>query len=603
MFRLRFSQTPPESSGGGVFWTLVAITFALMGRLNAATAPIQLSADQAARWQKILFYAPGMWGVSRSLVDSVDYFLAESHSKYDPQAELEETIAQVLRPLQSGQNPNQHPKCRVKRRVSWLIDEGLIDQAELPQFSCQDYLDWRGSKKFDGISLVFSSSYPNNPSSMFGHTFLRMHRSKAEQKSGLLDDAINFSAYPDTSNTLLYTLKGTAGGFHGFFSFTPYYLKVQEYSNADSRDLWEYRLHFTPKDIENVFNTLWEMGPHAIDYFYFDENCSAIILHFLESVKPTLSLTKFSVWIIPADTVRTAVKNIEIDEPVVYRPSALSRFLHKYRGMSPELRTKVDTFINKNGELSLAHELTGLDPKSEARVLDCLLDYFEFDERIAGSNTVVRYKTIRDETLERRSRLPLVTWEDPAAPARERPDVGHDSARLGLELGTMGESLHREAFLQYHWRPALHDKMSQDAGYAAGLGIDFFDLKIRHRPAKKRLEVSSFYPLRILSLPRLESIIKKPAWNFSVGTDLVYKCNESSGTTMDPCRQTEAKAGAGISQGLFGQRDLLYAMASGIAGHQTFLNGGVYGGLEGDFGLILDPEALNLKTPTCGRQL
>ncbi|MCX6127264.1 MAG: DUF4105 domain-containing protein [Proteobacteria bacterium] len=368
MFRPRFSQTPPESSGGGIVWRLLinsclliaAIAFAFMGQLNASATTTELSADQTARWQKILFYAPGMWGFSRSLVDSDNYFLAVPQSKYNPQKELEETISQVLRPLQAGQDPNKHAKCRFKRRVSWLIEEGLIDEVQLPRFICQDYIDWRGSKRYEGISIVFSSSYPNNPSSMFGHTFLRMHRSKAEQKSGLLDDAINFSAYPDTTNPILYTLKGTAGGFHGFFSFTPYYLKVQEYINADSRDLWEYQLKFTPKDIENVFDILWEIGPHAIDYFYFDENCSAIILHFLEAVKPTLNLTKFSVWIIPADTVRTAVKNVQIEEPVVYRPSALSRFLHKYRSLSPTLRTKVDRFINKNGEISMANELANI---------------------------------------------------------------------------------------------------------------------------------------------------------------------------------------------------------------------------------------------------
>ena len=46
----------------------------------------------------------------------------------------------------------------------------------------------------------------------------------------------------DTDNGLLFAVYGLIGRFPAGFSVMPYYLKVQEYTNMESRDLWEYRL-------------------------------------------------------------------------------------------------------------------------------------------------------------------------------------------------------------------------------------------------------------------------------------------------------------------------------------------------------------------------
>src|SRR5690606_41368354 len=59
-----------------------------------------------------------------------------------------------------------------------------------------------------------------------------------------------------TDNPLLYSLRGLLGGFPGRYQLVPYFLKVQEYNNAESRDLWTYELDFSPEQIRSLLLAL-----------------------------------------------------------------------------------------------------------------------------------------------------------------------------------------------------------------------------------------------------------------------------------------------------------------------------------------------------------
>jgi hypothetical protein len=87
----------------------------------------------------------------------------------------------------------------------------------------------------------------NNPASMFGHTFLRVDKNREGPEQTLLNYGVNYAANVDTKNVnaLAYAFEGLFGFFRGTFTLFPYYAKVQEYSNWESRDLWEYELDFT----------------------------------------------------------------------------------------------------------------------------------------------------------------------------------------------------------------------------------------------------------------------------------------------------------------------------------------------------------------------
>jgi hypothetical protein len=95
--------------------------------------------------------------------------------------------------------------------------------------------------------MIFPAAYLNSPSSMFGHTLLRIDQANVQSdQTALLSYAINFGAYIEGSdNSILYAWKGLMGGYPGLFALVPYQEKLSEYRSLENRDLWEYRLNLT----------------------------------------------------------------------------------------------------------------------------------------------------------------------------------------------------------------------------------------------------------------------------------------------------------------------------------------------------------------------
>ncbi|HEY5678025.1 MAG TPA: DUF4105 domain-containing protein, partial [Myxococcales bacterium] len=112
------------------------------------------------------------------------------------------------------------------------------------------------------MTLVFSSYYLNNPASAFGHTFLRLNKAAAAQSGRrfeLVDSGIDYAATADTHNAILYAFKGLTGLFQGHWNNYPYFYKVREYADYESRDLWEYDLDLTPQETARLVAHLWEL--------------------------------------------------------------------------------------------------------------------------------------------------------------------------------------------------------------------------------------------------------------------------------------------------------------------------------------------------------
>ena len=58
----------------------------------------------------------------------------------------------------------------------------------------------------------------------------------------------------------------------------PYFYKLREYNDFESRDLWSYELNLTQKQISFLIDHLWEMKQTLIPYYYLDENSSCFVL-------------------------------------------------------------------------------------------------------------------------------------------------------------------------------------------------------------------------------------------------------------------------------------------------------------------------------------
>ena len=452
----------------------------------------QLHLGNERQWKLILYYYQSWFG-EHSLMDD-DSFFYSPHGASNPAAELEATLTALFStPLDTPELKS--PQCRFPMRTAWLTRKLSESHIVIPQRKCTEFDTFIKAVEPQSVTLMFSSFYPNNPGSLFGHTFMRVNSQsslKNKDSSNLLDLGVGFTAHPTTNNALVYVLGGLFGGFPGQFDLTPFYMKVQEYNHSENRDLWEYDLKYTPEQVTDMLRSLYEARSANIDYYYFDDNCAYFLLHLLEVARPEFDLKgKFHSWIIPGDTLRVVAAEPDLVQEIRYRPSAFRSFLELQKSLNDVEKELLEGLVH--GKLSVAD--LELPTVRKVLVLDTFLEFIDYDERLAGSKESVKWASARKDALLARAHLgqqlaqnkevyisPLTTL---SMPQNERPELEHPPTRMTIGLGLSKE---RDGFAQLEWRPALHEVGSRQVGYSRELEIQFFNPTVRLYQDTKKIE-------------------------------------------------------------------------------------------------------------------
>ena len=137
----------------------------------------------------------------QSEVNDERFFIAENGDT-NPEAELLATIAAFYQTDSAG---DDHAQCKFVARLNWLKQKLPIEASTLPAVRCNSYTEWRKHVNSDLVTLVFPAYNLNSPSSMFGHTLLRLDSASDEGNSRWLSTAVNFGAnVPEDDNSILY---------------------------------------------------------------------------------------------------------------------------------------------------------------------------------------------------------------------------------------------------------------------------------------------------------------------------------------------------------------------------------------------------------------
>ncbi len=480
----------------------------------------QLRLAERPEWQKLLHYVPNLISPGvHGLVDSPQFYNAPN-GKNDPQAELEATLASFYSDIEES-NEHQNPQCLFIARYTWLDEQLGFDSRHLPPHECKRYQAWHAALDPAGLTLIFASAYLNSPSSMYGHTLMRVDAKDQDEHTRLLAYAVNFAANTDESNGLMFAVNGLSGGYPGTFSILPYYVKVREYSDLENRDLWEYQLNFTPAEIDRVLMHAWELGSVYFQYYFFDENCSYQLLSLLQVAKPELDLTgQFRWWAIPADTVSVITRRPKLVRKVVYRPSNATRLRYSL-GLLNRQERKLVKELSMRRISAVDPDLTELPRKRVAAVLEAGQDYIHY-RRAIGKDDVSDPAALTRELFTARSNLDVAAQTSAVPVPKIRPDQGHDSSRIAFGAGrNEGRN-----FQEMQARATYHDIMDDDGGYARGAEIEFFSLNLRHYDAAST-RVERFTPVNILSLTPRDEFFQPLSWKIRAGWQRVRAAHGS----------------------------------------------------------------------------
>ncbi|MFQ5779272.1 MAG: DUF4105 domain-containing protein [Nitrospiria bacterium] len=411
----------------------------------------------------------------------------------------------------------QHPQCQFPARYAWLKEELGFDSAHPPQQTCLRFKKWRSKLDVESVAMIFAAAYMDNPASMYGHTFLRLNRKGHKGSERLLDYAVNFSAVTNTRSGILFAMLGLMGGYEGHFSTLPYYIKVQEYTNLQSRDLWEYQLNLTDEQIDRLVNHLWEMGSTYFDYYFLDENCSYQLLPLLEIADPSLHLTDaFGPRVIPIDTVRILMEQPGLVSDVFHRPSHMNEMLER-RSFLSSGEIQVAERIAAEGDESGFRLLEQYPIERRRLILDTAYDFFRYRAGFTRDQSR-KVKLHERHILLNRRKLGVGISKSESENSENTPDPvsGHKTGRFGIAFGVSQNRTFEEISL----RPALHDLVSFDTGYIPDSHLEMFHLRLRFDNEMEKGFIEEIRFVEIVSLTPFDSWIRKPSWKFGFGFDL-----------------------------------------------------------------------------------
>lgn len=492
-------------------------------------------------WQVLLHYHRTLFGGWRSSADGPGFFLAGSAGETDPEAELMATLVAFsasAKPVPPDDEAGQHAQCRFPARWSWLKQELAIDTTRLPEQSCPLFAGWRQAIAPEKVGFIYSAAYINSPASMYGHTFLRLTRRTGEGNR-LIDYIVNFAAEENTKNGFVYAWKGLFGGFAGHFYVMPYYVKIQEYSNIESRDLWEYELALDQMQTERLVEHTWETRSTHFNYYFLTENCSYFLLELLEVADPGLRLSeRFHGPVIPADTLRAVLSVAGLVKGRTVRPSLRAQILNRKSHMTGS-EIKAAEALTKRGR-----EAQGLiadwPRERQARIIDAAYDLLRFREGLTKDPSPEFLRKER-ELLILRGRTGVPPLESAVQPASDAPETGHRSLRLGLAGGLA--SPQHAAFEEISLRLALHDFLDPSRGYLDDAELEMGQVRIRFQNATHRLFPERLDLLNILSVSGYDRWIPKTAWTIRAGGDQAHNL----GCAGVRCSYGNLNTGGGIS--------------------------------------------------------
>jgi uncharacterized protein DUF4105 len=480
-----------------------------LAELVARSRQLQLS--QRPEWLKLLHYEPNRISSGvHGLVVSPQFYNAPD-GRTDPQAELEATLASFYSDLAEN-DKQQNPQCLFIARFAWLDEQLSFDPRRLPRQTCPRYRNWHAALDPGGVTLIFASAYLNNPSSMFGHTLLRIDAKDQDETTRLLAYSINFAANTDETSGLAFAVNGLFGGYAGTFSILPYYAKVREYSDLENRDLWEYQLDLSAAEVDRVLMHAWELGSVQFRYYFFDQNCSYQLLSLLQVARPQMDLTGSfrGVWAAPSDTVRAVTAQPNLLKAVIYRPAGATVIRRRLAALG-ELDRRLVMDLSSRRIAAGDAVVSGLPDQRAAAVIESAEDYVAY-RRSIGKTDVADAAGLEHELVVARGLLDVGTQapEVPVPPVR--PDQGHDISRVSLGVGRWDG----RNFEELSARGAYTGIMDDDRGYVPGAQIEFLNLGVRHYgDGAPRVEYVT--PLSILSLTPRDDFFRPLSWNIETG--------------------------------------------------------------------------------------
>ena len=446
-----------------------------------------LELQKSQEWLSLLHYEKSLF--TKSIIVNDDFFLSLDGKK-NAEKELEATIISFYEEKDLN---DEHALCRFPARFDFL--NKYLHFENLPKPICKDFEEFYNEINPQSLSIIFPTTYMNNPASMFGHTLIKIN---GTDKTSMNSIIINYGA--DTKGQMsgiIFAFKGVFGLYDGFFSATPYYRMINLYNNIENRDIWEYDLNFSKEQAQYYTKHMWELIHSRTKYYFFRENCSYFIL---ESLRPLIQdddiFDDFTLYTAPIETIKL-LKEKNLINNINFRPSLQKQVQESALTKSEKSDVKKILKNKKCENCSYKSYETAYK----------LLQY----RKAKGKLTLNEYrktsinilKNLNNKTPQKSKKIKEIS-----------PDYGHNFTKIKL--------LYNKDFLEFDLKLAYHELIDSSIGFNFGSEINFFDLGLRYDYDDDKIDLNKFNFLNIKSLALWDEFFKPTSFSVLFGINNLY---------------------------------------------------------------------------------
>lgn len=507
-------------------------------------------------WQRLM-YAEQQ---SQSQVQYSEYFLAKNG-----RTNLHAELVVDIHALFEQQEKDQAFRCRFPARSRWLMQQLAITTAQLPKVECPEFQKWMTQIKPHKVTLIYATDFMGNPSSMFGHTLLRLDP-KDQKQLNLISYAVNYAATVTGQDNWSYAWKGLTGQYPGEYSLMPYYRKVKEYGDLESRDLWEYELNLSEEETRFLVEHIWEMQQVQFPYYFVSDNCAYRLLGLIDLVRPQLNLQqKFTYAAIPIETIK-AIEKSGLVQDIVYRPALETQLLSQAHQHGKKL-AKTAHQIAPLDQAAADEILNQYQSIDQAKILEMAYDdlYLQFLSRQIEEKFA--QKQLR-QLLSQRSQLDISQQRQ----APKRPEIEPTQGHAARHFSLMAGEVQGERYIELGHRQAYHDLTDPQGGYRAGTQLLFLNGNLQWRDDHIKLEhldlltVNAYNPIQ----PFKQSV----SWGFNLSWRQEAFNKQGNFDTQQQHGVANLNMQLGYSFANADRKHLCYAQSQGFIQASQFLEKG-----------------------------
>ncbi|MDR2413286.1 MAG: DUF4105 domain-containing protein [Rickettsiales bacterium] len=277
---------------------------------------------ETAEWKNLLHYSGG-----RSVIDSQSSFFLSDTGYKDPKAEYVETIRQML---DSKLKDGDSIQCRYPARVNLIMEQSGVSVKELPAQKCAEFEEYEKKVPFDEVYVVFAAENNTSPTSMMGHTFLKI---SGANDAGPREHSFSYFAALDNTSMAKFLYRAITFGIEGIYALSPYKIKRQEYLINQNRSLWEFKLNLNEAEKYKLKNHLWELRNKFIRYSLITHNCNTALVGVLKTADADFDESTIKPFSTPVEYIQELSQKNRISE-ISFEPTGTGQKIIDKHGLN-----------------------------------------------------------------------------------------------------------------------------------------------------------------------------------------------------------------------------------------------------------------------------